>query len=117
MKAIPFDHGDKAYSLRFDFNAMARYESQAGETMSQFLGDRDEINRRGAIDVRRTICILWASLNVRLPVDSVGGMVQEMGMLKASGLAAQAVGQALELLNSDPSLPKDGAESGNAKKD
>lgn len=117
MRAVDFDHDGKPYSLRFDFNAMGRYERQMGETMAQFLGNREEINKRGSIDVARTLTILWAALNVRMTTDEVGFMIEQMGFSKANKLAFDAVSQALELLNNDPSLPrtdkKAGAESGN----
>lgn len=115
MKSVDFDHKGRAYSLRFDFNAMARYEREMRETISQFLGGSEG---RGDVDVARTIAIIWASLNRRLPIEQVGDMVGEMGFNAATSLAVQSVNQAIELLNSDPNLPKtdDGAEAGNAKK-
>lgn len=113
MKSIPFDHNGKSYSLRMNINAMA--------LASEYLDGEDTrttIAEVRALDIRRVRALFAAALNVRLPLDAVGQMIEEIGIYEVWGLLDKAITDAVPLIMPKQvggGAEKDGADAGNAK--
>lgn len=117
MKSISFDYKDKAYSLRFDINALGRLGSflDGEDTATTFIQFDNSI-----LDVRRIRALFAAGLNVRLSLDSAGQMIEDIGVYEVKALVQKAMQEAMPSISppkaeAAPPAGKDGEEAGNAK--
>lgn len=84
---VPFTAGGKDYSLRFGFNAMARYQEQTGEKVLAALR-RLETDPEDLLLLRR---LFWVALEQECSETDAGDLIDEIGIQEMGELLGRAV--------------------------
>lgn len=95
MKAITFEAGGKEYALRFDINAMARYQERAGEGVSALM----QALVADSYDILRARRAFWAAISPRMTEDEAGDLMAELGGSKSLELVGAALLEAIRDIN------------------
>lgn len=98
MKEVSFEAGGKTRSLRFDINAMCRYQDVSGESLNKMI-EGMQSDPQNMVRARR---VFWASLTDRkdgITQEDAGDIMQSLGAVASMDAVMQAVVYALQDIN------------------
>lgn len=97
MKKITFEHDGSEYSLRFDVNAIVRYEDATGDTFDGFLTTLNE----SKMSVSKMNSLFWAGITPKMTKEEAGNLMTGVGIGKSVSLVLKGVADALDAFNHD----------------